>query len=232
MVWAMKMAGSFGDYFPDGDYFGWDEKLMDYARNGMSAERRAALKASDSTYSYWIHESFHSEIGVERAHNPPVVSPLLEELPTEFRTVKSYNNLGSLVQLTDRLIAVDEALKEIIETLEPNVHRFWAMSIVMPKGQIYPKTYYGMIIGRFLDSFLPDHSNPDSFDVGKNYFWVSADNKKTYAGLAFSGEVIAKAHLWRERVLGGPDVFLSDELQAKISEAKLRVPKHWMVKVI
>lgn len=232
MVWAMMMSGSFGDFFPDGDYFGWDEKLKDYCRNGRSEERKAALWAAQRSYQGWISEAFHSEIGVERPHNPPVVSPLLEELPTEFRTVKSYNNLGSLIKMTDRLIAVDEPLKEIIETLEPNVHRFWAMSIVMPKGRIYPQTYYGMIIGRFLDSFLPDHSILEPAYSGEGYYAPMQDNKKAYAGLAFSEKAIATAHLWRERRIAMPEVFLSDELQAKISEEKLRVPKHWMVKVI
>ena len=30
MVWGMALPGSFGDFWPGGDYAGWDDELTEY----------------------------------------------------------------------------------------------------------------------------------------------------------------------------------------------------------
>jgi hypothetical protein len=104
----------------------------------------------------------------------------------------------------DRLLAVDATLKKIIETLEPGVHQFWPIRMTMPKGKDYPVPYYGMIICRFIDSFVPEQSDVrQSEDV----FFAKGPTKKVFGNLTVSNTVVAGAHLWRERRLLIPNVF-------------------------
>ncbi|MCP4090608.1 MAG: hypothetical protein GY746_12595, partial [Gammaproteobacteria bacterium] len=47
MVWGMREPGSFGDYFPDGDCVGWDEKLSWYYANEMSDAEKTEMEMQD-----------------------------------------------------------------------------------------------------------------------------------------------------------------------------------------
>lgn len=122
MAWAMKLNNGFGDYFPDGDFAEWKAQLRQFWYNGLSDQRRQIISDSMRSYSGWVSAAFEREIGV-RWGGMQIVAPLDEELPKLFRTVKTYRNLASMISLNDRLIAVDEDLRAIIEDLEPGVHR-------------------------------------------------------------------------------------------------------------
>ncbi|MEJ2020381.1 MAG: hypothetical protein P8X51_19625, partial [Maritimibacter sp.] len=148
----------------------------------------------------------------------------------EYTRVKSF---GSLIHLPNRLVAVDEALKTIIERLEPDLHQFWPIRIIMPNGDTYPETYYGLRIGQRLDSFDPDASDEGVWDVSiGGIYQVYLPRKKYYEGLALSAEKIGKAHLWREVKLVTPDLYFSDALMAEIKKAGLRLPKSFRLKTV
>ena len=36
MVWGLSMPSSFGDFFPQGNYVGWDEELTRYFNEEMT----------------------------------------------------------------------------------------------------------------------------------------------------------------------------------------------------
>jgi hypothetical protein len=141
-------------------------------------------------------------------------------------------SLGSLLLMTGRLLAVDATLKEIIEGLEPGVHQFWPLRITMPKGKETPVPYYGMVIRRFIDSFVPEQSIFHQVMKGEDFFYANGPTKKDYGNLTVSKRVVAGAHLWRERRLLMPNVFLSDDLQAEITRRGLRIPRHHQLKVV
>lgn len=228
MVWALIEPSGFGDFFPDGDYTGWRERLSEYAAANMSPEEKAAYYNFPASYVHEVADKFTREVGTQLG-GTPVVTPLLpREQPVWFETVKSYSNLGSLIMLTDRLLAVDGALKDILERLEPGVHMFWPLTITMPRGRVYPKPYYGMVIGTFLDSFEPGMSAEGSCvkNPGFDSYKVSYPSKEYVSGLAFSKEKIGGAHLWRERRLRRPNICISDTLRHEIARAGLRIPKH------
>lgn len=50
-------------------------------------------------------------------------------------------------------------------------------------------------------------------------------------GRAFSKAVFGKAHLWRDRRFQMVNCF-SDQLMADISDATLRIPKHYKMKEV
>lgn len=228
MVWVLIDPSGFGDFFPEGDYVGWTERLVEHAETTMSPQKKAEYFNFPASYVHEVAEKFVREVGTQ-AGDAPIVKPLEpHEQPEWFETVKPYSNLGSLIGLNDRLLAVEEALKDIIERLEPGVHMFWPITITMPKGRVYPKPYYGMVIGRFLDSFVPEMSVEGSYEKSRGYDSYSAfiPTKKYVSGLAFSRVKIGNACLWRERRLYYPDICFSDRLHAEITKAGLRIPKH------
>ena len=182
----------------------------------MSAEQRAAFIDSHLIYQAELSRKFTGDLGPLEPH----------ERPLEFRMVEARKSPASLLLLTGRLLAVDAPLKEIIETLEPGVHQFWPLRITQSTGQ-----YYGMVIRRFLDSFVPEQS--DVLDSGgPSSFFAKSPTKKDYANVTLSKSAVAGAHLWRERRLFRPGVYLSDDLQAEIARRGLRMPRHHRLKVI
>jgi hypothetical protein len=232
LSWGMKPNSGFGDYFPNGSFAEWDEQLRQFSKDGLSDERKQAILQSMRSYKGWISDAFNREIGAPWGGSN-VICPLDEELPKVFRTVKSYRTLASLIQLNDGLVAVDEDLRAIIEDLEPGLHRFWPIRIQMPKGVTYPGAYFGMLVGRFLDSFMPKESNPDAFRTGElaeDIYFLRGAASDTFSGVVFDGEVIGSSHLWRERKLLTISLFLSDTLKSRIDAANLRVPKCQVVK--
>ena len=220
MVWGVVQPGNFGDFFPNGDYVGWEEGIKRYFDAEMSAEQRAAFGNWDVRYRGDVARKFTEDMGPLEPH----------ERPSEFRLMERAKSLASLIKLNDRLLAVDATLQAIIETLEPGVHQFWPLRITLRNGNEYPVAYYGMIIRRFIDSFAPKQS--DVRQVGGSTFLANGPTKKDYGNLTVLKSAVAGAHLWHERRLLTPDVFLSDDLQAEITRRGLRIPRHHKLKVI
>lgn len=222
MVWGFSAPSSFGDFFPDGDYVGWEEAVARYFNEEMSAEQRAEFDNWDANYRREIARKFQEDRG-----------PLLpHERPSAFRLAETRKTLGSLIVLVDGLFAVDEALKNIVETVEPEAHEFWPIHISMPRGRDYPGSYYGMVIGRFIDSFVLDESAVHQVMEGTDFYYGNSPTKKGYSNLTLSKSVFSGNHLWRERRLRMPDVFISDELQSEIIRQGLRIPKHHEMRAI
>ena len=171
MVWGVVEPGSFGDFFPNGDYVGWEEGIQRYFLEEMSAEQRAAAGDTHIRYMYEVSRKFTEDMGPLEPH----------ERPSEFRLMERPKSLASLILLNDRLLAVDATLKEIIETLEPGVHQFWPLRITLRNGNEYPVAYYGMIIRRFIDSFVPEQS--DAHQATGVIFYANGPTKKHYGNL-------------------------------------------------
>ena len=222
MAWALVEPNGFGELFPYGDQVGWDEQIKRYFDEELSAEQRAAFNNWDVSFRERVSRKFTQNLGPLEPH----------ERPSEFRLGETRKSIGSLILLPNRLLAVDATLKEIIEGLEPGVHQFWPMKISMPKGKEYPVAYFGMIICRFIDSFIPDQSTGYLAHEGADTYGANSPLKKDYSGLTVSRQVTAGAHLWRERRLLSPNIFLSNELQAELIRQGLRIFKNHQLKEI
>ena len=132
---------------------------------------------------------------------------------------------------------MDAALKALIEELEPGVHQFWPLRIVQPKGEPFSEAYFGIRIGRFMDSFVADQSDPKVFleqvtIVGETQFTAFDRSRNGYAKLALSSEIIGNGHLWQETRLWGPLLCISDRLQSEITARGLRIVKHYQLKSV
>jgi len=223
MVWGLVDPSNFGDFFPYGDYVGWEEGVKRHFDEEMSAEQRAAFDNWDVNYRETVSRKF-TEDGGGLSHP--------HQRPSEFRLDESRKSLGSLLLLTNRLLAVDAKLHEVIEGLEPGVHQFWPMRITQKNGEEYHVRYFGMIIRHFIDSFVPAQSVGYEGSDEANFFSTISPTKKGYGDLAVSKDAVAGSHLWREHRLKRPNILFSDDLQAKIASEGLRIPKHHQLKVV
>ncbi|MEP5758989.1 MAG: DUF1629 domain-containing protein [Litoreibacter sp.] len=223
MAWGMHQPSGLGDFFPDGDYVGWNEALKSFYDDEMSDEEKASMGMSERI----LYSKFSAKHRLDQGPLKPV------ECPEEFLTVKGYKTLGDFIKLNDRLLAVSEAFKEIVEDIEPGIHQFWPLKISMPRNKVYPGNYFGLRIGPFLDTFNPDHSDDGCYNISgyENYRGI-APIKKAITGLAVSREVIGDAHLWREQKVTQPDYFFSDAVQARLVGQGLRLPKHFQMKEV
>jgi hypothetical protein len=227
MVWALIEPGSFGEFFPGGDFVGDEAQLKAYF-DQLPKDIQATFGGRTASYQSFVAYKFTQEVGMKFGDKPPLTPLQPHEKPGWFETEKRYSSLGSIIKTTNQLLAVDEALKNIVERLEPSVHDFWPMQITMPKGEAYPKKYYGMVVGQFRDSFFPENSSDGSWEKsGEHNYRVSMENKEQVSKLAFSKAAINGAHLWRERKLRRPNIWFSDSLQSEIAKAGLRLPKHY-----
>ncbi len=242
MVWGMNLPKGFGEFWPSGDFEGWDERLTDYYYEQPPEVQKELFDypegpfSAELQYPFYVSKKMICEVGTKvRLEFPLITAVLPEEAPTSFVTRKSHKKLGSLIMFNNRIIAADEELKALIERLEPDVHQFFPIEIIMPKGVVFPKKYYTLVIGQYLDSFVPEKSKADSFTESnvKPGFYKHEENKKGVNGIALSKAKFGEAHLWRERHLGGEWLTcFSDELITEIEAAGLRLPKHYQMKEV
>lgn len=233
MVWGMALPGNFGEFFPDGDFVGWDEELAKYFDNEMPAERKALFESPRlSSYIYYAAENFVNEPGLKRPGLPPFGPIAAHEAPRRFAAEKKYAALGSFVKLTGRILAVDGRLKELIENCEPGVHHFFPIEIVMPKLIVYPNRYFIMAIGQFIDSFSPEQSEPTAWRRDGDAHFFFDESTKLMPKLALSLKTFGDAHLWRERRMSNELICFSDTLIAEINKSGLRLPMHCKLREI
>lgn len=233
MPWALNSFPGSGAYSPDGDFIGRKEQLESHFER-MPKEVQEAFDDSFAAYALHVAHKFNSEIGTIVGGPPPLTPIEPHEVPQVYRTRKTYPSLASFLQLRSSIVAVDVELKAIIERLEPGVHQFFPLQITMPRGRPYPKTYYTLVIGQFLESFLPEQSSPRCI----RNIWPPSDfysidvERDCCPNLAFSRTAAGHAHLWRERKTLMKNILISDALQAEIAAAGLRIWKHWRVKEV
>ncbi|MDZ4086060.1 MAG: hypothetical protein U1E69_04580 [Tabrizicola sp.] len=230
MVWGVVVPSSFGDFRPEGNFVGWEERLDAYYHKELADGPLKAHMPRASFYRSGVLRKFLYELGDLMPDGLRVERPLPHEWPEEYRTAKTHDKLGSLIEI-DGFLAVDERLKALIEAIEPGVHDFRPIRITMPRGKDYPVPYHVLLIGQFRDSFRPELSTDGAW-YGKPGDYTVHDEKKAFAGSAMSSEATVGLHLWRERNLDRPEFCLSDGLQDVIAKAGLRMMKHYKMKSV
>ena len=254
MVWGMKLPDEFGRYWISGEFegqtpdrdSGWRERLRLLFNDQPPEVREAWFDYGDkrpgwaaAKYPSFVINKLISERGSRPGPvdtpNPPFSPILPHEWPQFFQVSQTMpmfkeGELASLMMMRDRLLAVDERLKEIIERFESGVHEFAPLELRRGDA-VLPFRFYTMFINQYRDSFSPEDSDPDVFKdngvLGYLMEWaleggMSID--RIMGGLAFRKDAFGTAHLWKERRLGGDEpICLSEELHSAIVEAGLDV---------
>ncbi len=242
MAWAVRFKSEIGQFFPSGDYPELRERLHTYFTQEMS-EKERAIFGHKVGYARWVFEKFTNEVGILHPGDRAVLTlPQDHEWPVAFQAERPIRSLGSLFKTINRVLAVDEAMKDLIEGLEPGIHQFRSITILQPNSEAFPGSYFTMIIGQFRDSFIPEPETEGTLWNRSSYldpvkgrtftgaYTFSALSAERYARLPLSSATIADAHFWRERNLIGPDFFISDALHGAIKKAKLKIPQNFKVR--
>lgn len=246
MVWGMTLPRNFGEFWPAGEFTGWAGDLVKHYMAQSPETQRALYDGHPDpvecavSYPLYVSRKFTNEAGSRMSPGPedPPFSPIKQhEAPKVFAAERMYEELGSLIMCNDRIIAVDDALKDVIDRFEPGMHEFFPVEIAMPKGKVFPKAFHILAIGQYLDSFVLDHSDPDAFEEipnsnGKLQMPSYPGPAETIPGLALSRNVSGRAHLWRERRFGEWLTCFSDELVAEIDLKGLRIPGYYRMKEV
>ena len=242
MAWAVKFKSEIGQFHPRGDYLELETRLNTYFTQEMSAQERATF-GHKVGYVRWVFEKFDKEIGILHPGDRAVLTPPQDhEWPRTFQAERTIRSLGSMFKTTNSVLAVDEAMKDLIEGREPGVHQFRPITILQPNSETFPGSYFTIIIGQFRDSFIPDPETEGDLWTRLSYldannvrkftgtYLFSALSAERYARLSLSSAATEGAHLWREHNLRGPDFFISDTLHDAIKKAKLKFPQQFKVR--
>ena len=247
MAWGLLFPSDFGRFFPDGDFeFDpiakeslWRDRLR---RHYLAQAEDEQIRLYDyrkfdtegigsafgaGEYPTYVTGKFTYGIGIKgKPDSDAFVAAEENEAPQTFYTLKFHASLGSMVKLSDRIIAVNEQLKDIIENLEPGVHQFFRIDLHMPQAGGESSQYYTLVIGQYLESFSPPQSKPSSYVSYPKYpgFYNLEKTKKGLNGLALDHKKIGNSHLWRERAFRETLTCLSDNLKTEIENAGLDIP--------
>jgi hypothetical protein len=239
MVWGVIFPPSFGDHSPQSNLDAFEQQLSSYFEN-LSLEEQ--VRETGVEYSWFPAYTNYVNAKFREApdHVTPrgiALSPIKDhEWPTILALEKRRNRLTAIIESGTHVLFVAEAFKNIIERLDPGVHQFRPVTITMPRGAVYPEQYYTMVIGRWLESFVPEKSNPECYKrTGEwdfRYFLKFPGTKSQMAGLALTAALFGNAHLWCERKLLKPQICMSNILHDEIIAAGLRLPPHFQMKEV
>jgi hypothetical protein len=236
MVWGLRLPNDFGQFWPSGEFefdpkandSGWYDRLRTYYLAQTPEEQirlydyrrlepgRNTVEDAANQYRTYVPSKFTIELGKKDPglHHLPVTSVEAHEVPRTFVTDKAYKSLGSFLKLNDKIIAVDECLKDIIEKIEPNTHEFFHIEMKRSDGGNLAQNFFILVIRQYFESFQPEKSDR---------------HKKNFSGLVFSKDIHGGSHLWKDR--GTPAlVYFSDELKVKIDKAGLSIPRSYKMK--
>jgi hypothetical protein len=231
MVWGIVMDYRSHEHAPNGKWVGYEDRLTEYFKNDMPDGLLKERLRWPLSYVAHASKKFSKEIGSITDKFVPIEPLLPHEWPDTYQTEETPKKLGAFIVTNGGFFLVEERLKAVLDELEPGVHDFRPIRIILPRGKDYPMAYYAIRIGNFRNSFRPDLSDSDSvFGAPDNY--TAHTSKKAFAGVAMSVDEIDDAHLWRERTLTGPRICMSDQLHDAIVKAGLSMMTHYKMKSV
>lgn len=235
-AWGVLEPTGFSAFFPDGHFPDWEAALEQRAAGGQLWPPKA-LDDPIEAVSGRIAEKFEADVQWLDPH----------ECPATFATGWDMARFPSLIRLNGsisasaearlqfaRLLVVDAALKDIIEDLEPGIHQFWPIRILMGNDRKeLPHSMFGLGIRNHLDAFRPEQSRAGVCRQGSNgTFFATSESKSVISGLAISCDQSPPVHLWRDRTLRKPGIFMSGALMSRIAAERLVIPMHFSLKVV
>lgn len=242
MVWIMNLSMGFGEFFPDGNWeegdnpkaIGWSGRLKAQIKELPNEQRHELLASGDwFDYPYYVAKKFIHEVGSKPDVDLPPITPVLpHEAPTTFNTAKGYKSLGDFIMLNDRILAVSEDLKAILQDLDEGSkpHQFFPIEVVQPRS-VYPNAFYTLVIADYRDAFRDGGGSMPPLNSGERYTF-SQITQKDAAHFTFRRGALEGAHLWRERVFNEFFVMFSDELKARAEAAGLNMPRMYRAKEV
>lgn len=125
---------------------------------------------------------------------------------------------------------VSERAQQAIEQMEPGIHQFFPVEYLDTNGTLL-ETRYWLVVGNRIDGMDRNHTNmiledgnvwrPAKDFVRRGEAIPAHIDPKQPAKLAFNLQAIGSAHLWVDKHLDGPAIWLSDAMAEHFAAADL-----------
>ena len=139
----------------------------------------------------------------------------------KIKGIKKTTKLPDAFRVLNALPLVSDALRDVIERMDPGIHQFFPVDLTLPAGR-KPETGFNVIIvttkKKTILSELSEVSGPR---YGTAYTLKSPGSK-----VVFSPRCLEGSNIWREVGYRGR-LFISNELESVIRSEKLKFLKYW-----
>lgn len=241
MVWGMNhppvsngkfyLAGEFEGAAP-GASNGWRQRLSRHFIDEMSEAQQAVFQDENNSGAHWYacHAAGKFSIRPEwrgRERGPDQATIRDHEIPAFFQSTGNFEKLASMAQFTGPVLTVSQALRDLIEWVEPGVHGLYPVEVRRAKKKPPIGMRYILVVNQMLDSFSEVHSDKGSFTISDDRLCVGHVEKPTaMRKLVFRKAAIGEAHLWHETRMGKYLLCMSDRMQQEIADLDLTIPRH------
>ena len=150
--------------------------------------------------------------------------PPLHAIPKAARLESRHKSLPDIfkVRIT---IAMNKRTKDIIESIEPNIHQFFKIDLFKNKTDLFNGDYYLLNVGQLIDSIIEDESALEIIITKSGKRFGLRDVMKGEYRTLKKSEILGK-HLWRER-LTKSNIYFSDELHDIFLRNKINRIDDW-----
>lgn len=125
-------------------------------------------------------------------------------------------------------LAVSQTFKDAVELIEPGVHQFFPVEILLKDGTLYKDPIYFLNIATRVDSINPElggFNKGFSSKTPDRFYWSAASGKAEF--LAVYQNRIAGRALWKDNRFGGIYDFASDAL---LEQLRKTAPHGWDIR--
>lgn len=159
----------------------------------------------------------HDWSGMRPLINALKVDPEVNWVPTSGCSEKPRKRMPDVLGRWEVLL-VNERVREIIESMEPQTHQFFPFEMRNgPKGEACEVPYFVLNIRHMLDCVHAERTACDRNGTG----WTEFYSPIEYKHLILDEEVVQGHHLWRTRYVHH-GFFVSDELMSRFERAKVK----------
>ncbi len=234
MVWAVILPSVFNEFFPRGEFVGYNEKLENAYRELSPRDENGETFRSANNYNYWVSRKFTMQWVPEASAQNPLDWVKDWEWPDQYVLKNEYKRKASLINMTNRILCVSDELRRLIESLDPDTHLFRPLDLVLRNGRPSPEQFFTMIIRNWREAIRPAES-----DEGVLYrsslsglYTVPIQGVKEFRSVAVAEEAARGCHVWKDRTILSVDFYISDKLQSAAKEAGIRLPPHFKLKSV
>lgn len=151
-----------------------------------------------------------------------------DDLPADFKLTNTPKAYGDLIRVKQGIHLVSAAFRACVEQFEPDIHQFWSVRMLSPRGKLVDQEVYGFVIRQNVDAFDEDATAREHFHIGELPHRTVAPAllmKQNMAHFVLKRAAIEGLHLWKDRRIFGAPMFFSDVLYDEIKRQELDIAK-------
>ena len=142
------------------------------------------------------------------------------EIPKVYLVERKPPFFADIMKTENRIIVVSKRMRALIEELEPSVHFFFPIDFEFKNGNIIEGEFFIFSPQNYLNSLKYEECDIDkeSSRPPKRYAFNDEFSKRSAKKMVLDEPKIQGLHVWRDKAVYSPDLFISDELQDEIVE--------------